>query len=108
MAFPLDPDKVAEELSKRGKAWAELNGAYQALDDATKSILSDIAGRLNEGSEASRERSARSSADFREHLAALADARTKAAIAKVNYDVFNVWIDMKRSEASYKKAEMGL
>ena len=36
MAFPLDPDKVAEELSKRGKAWAELNAAYQALDDANK------------------------------------------------------------------------
>jgi hypothetical protein len=98
MAFPLDPDKAAAELSARGKAWAELNGAYQALDDATKSILSDIAGKQNDGSEASKE--------FREHLTALSEARTKAAIAKVNYDVFAIWLDLKRSEASYMKAEM--
>jgi hypothetical protein len=106
MAFPLDPDKAAAELSARGKAWAELNGAYQALDDATKSILSDIAGKQNDGSEASRERSARASKEFREHLTALSEARTKAAIAKVNYDVFAIWLDLKRSEASYMKAEM--
>jgi ElaB/YqjD/DUF883 family membrane-anchored ribosome-binding protein len=108
MSFPLDPDKVAEELSKRGKAWAELNAAYQALDDATKSVLSDIAGKQNDGSEASKERAARASQEYRDHLHALAEARTKAAIARVNYDVFQVWIDMKRSEASYTKAEMGL
>lgn len=108
MSFPLNPDQVAAELSKRGIAWAECNAAYQALDDATKSILSDIAGKQNDGSEAARERTARASAEYRDHLAALSEARTKAAIAKVNYDVYQVWIDMKRSEASYTKAEMGI
>lgn len=108
MAFPFDPDKVAHELSKRGIAWAESDAAYKALDDATKSILSDIAGKQNDGSEASRERAARASAEYREHLRAVSDARTKAAIARVNYDVYQSWIDMKRSEASYNKAEMGI
>ena len=108
MAYPLDPDKVAAELSARGRAWAELNAAYQALDDATKSVLSDIAGKQNDGSEASRERTARASQEYREHLRHHAEARTKAAIAKINYDVYSVWIDMKRSEASYTKAEMNI
>jgi len=102
-----DPDKSAAELSSRGISWAELDGAYKALDDATKSILSDIAGR-SEGSEASKEREARASDGYRSHLKSLSEARTLAAIAKVNYDVYKTWIDMKRTELSYQKAEMGI
>ena len=40
-----DPDKVAHELSVRGKSWAEKDAQYRALDDATKSILCEIAGK---------------------------------------------------------------
>ena len=61
-----DPDKVAHELSVRGKSWAEKDAHYRALDDATKSILCEIAGKMD-GSEASKERSARVSADFNQH-----------------------------------------
>ena len=46
-----DPDKVAQTLRERGDTWAETDSAYRALDDATKSILSKIAGE-SEGSEA--------------------------------------------------------
>ena len=102
-----DPDKVAHELSVRGKSWAEKDAQYRALDDATKSILCEIAGKMD-GSEASKERSARASADFNQHLTDLADARTLAALAKISYDVYKTWIDMKRSELSYQKAEMGI
>ena len=102
-----DPDKVAHELSVRGKSWAEKDAQYRALDDATKSILCEIAGKMD-GSEASKERSARASADFYQHLTDLADARTLAAVAKISYDVYKTWIDMKRSELSYQKAEMGI
>ena len=103
-----DPDENAAELSLRGKAWAEHDGAFKALDDATKSILSSIATHF-EGSEALKERSARASDEYRyQHLKSLSEARTKATIAKVNYDVYKTWIDMKRTELSYQKAEMGI
>jgi hypothetical protein len=103
-----DPDKSAAELSMRGIAWAELDGAYKTLDDATKSILSGIATNF-EGSEAFKEREARASDEYRyQHLKSLSEARTKATIAKVNYDVYKTWIDMKRTELSYQKAEMGI
>lgn len=102
-----DPDENAAELSLRGKAWAEHDGAFKALDDATKSILSDIAGKCD-GSEAAKEREARASDGYRSHLKNLSEARTLALIAKVNYDVYRTWIDMKRTELSYQKAEMGI
>ena len=103
-----DPDKVAHELSVRGKSWAEKDAQYRALDDATKSILAGIATNF-EGSEALKERSARASDEYRyQHLKSLSEARTKATIAKVNYDVYKTWIDMKRTELSYQKAEMGI
>lgn len=108
MGVPFDPDKIAVDLSARGKAWAELDAAFKALEEVTKSVLSEIMGRQNESSEAARERAARSSPDYREHLAAVADARKLATIARVNYDVYRVWIEMKRSELSYQKAEMGI
>lgn len=102
-----DPDQVAHELSKRGLAWVEADSQFKAFDDATKSILSRLAGE-QDGSEAAKERSARASEQFKEHLQNLADARFKAAASRVNYDVYRIWIDMKRSELSYHKAEMGM
>ena len=100
-----DPDKVAQTLRERGDTWAETDSAYRALDDATKSILSKIAGE-SEGSEAAKERSARASDAYLDHLQAVSNARKAAAQARVAYDVYRVWIDMKRSELSYTKAEM--
>ena len=103
-----NPDENAAELSQRGIAWAELDGAYKALDDAPKSILAGIATNF-EGSEAAKEREASASEEYRyHHLKSLNEARTKAAIAKVNYDVYKTWIEMKRTELSYQKAEMGI
>ena len=99
------PDKVAAELSKRGQAWASADSQYRAFDESTKSILSKIAGEA-EGSEAAKDRYARGSDEYQDHLQRLADSRLKALAAKVNYDVYRVWIDMKRSELSYNKAEM--
>jgi hypothetical protein len=108
MAVPFDPDKLAAELSARGKAWAETDAAAKALDDATKSIMANIMCRQNEGSEASKERAARASQEFMDHLKDLSEARKLASIARVNYDVMKVFIDMKRSELSYSKAEMSI
>ena len=102
-----NPDKVAQELRVRGESWAETDAQYRALADATKSILCEIAGQMD-GSEAAKERAARASDGFKKHLQELADARTLAAIAKISYDVYKTWIDMKRTELSYQKAEMGI
>jgi inorganic pyrophosphatase/exopolyphosphatase len=43
-----------------------------------------------------------------DHLKDLSEARKLASIARVNYDVMKVFIDMKRSELSYSKAEMSI
>ena len=102
-----DPDKVAHELSVRGKSWADKDAQFKALDAATKSILGQIAGKMD-GSEASKERAARASDEFQNHLQELAEARTLSLIAKISYEVYRTWIDMKRTELSYQKAEMNL
>ena len=100
-----DPNAIAAHLRDRGFAAAQYEAAYKALEESTKSVLAQIAGGM-EGSEAAKERAARSSDEFLEHLQKLADARFLHLAARVNFEVYKSYIDAKRSELSYQKAEM--
>jgi len=100
-----DPNAIAAHLRERGFACAQYEAAYKALDDSTKSVLAQVAGNM-EGSEAAKDRAARGSEEYLEHLQALADARFLYLVSKVNFEVYRVHIETKRSELSYQKAEM--
>lgn len=106
--FPIDIDKECHDLSKRGKAKAEAEAAYDFLCDYSKTLLAKLASDLNEGSEATRERIARAHPDYLAHLKEKQEASKLAGIARINYEVKRTWLELKRSEASYAKAEMNL
>jgi succinate dehydrogenase/fumarate reductase flavoprotein subunit len=103
-----DPDAIAHELSKRGMEWADADAAYKALDDATKSVMANAMAGSPEKSNAASEADARRSDKFMKHLEALATARKTAARARVNFDVYKVWIELMRSQESSRRAEMTL
>lgn len=105
----IDANKVAAELSKRGLAWADADAAFRALDDVTKSVLSEAIADLNsDESMAAKETAARRSQLYRDHLIALGHARREANRAKVNYDTYKVWLELQRTNASTERAQMGL
>lgn len=103
-----DPDKIAEELSKRGLAWADCDAAYRALDEATKSVLAECMTDAGDVSVARAEMQGRTHPTYRAHLEAVDRARRAANRAKVNLDVFETWIELKRTEQATQRAQMKL
>lgn len=103
-----DPNRIAHELSERGLVWADADAAFRALDDTTKSVLSEAMAKSVEKSNAAAETDARHSQMFKMHLEALADARRTANRARVKFDTYKVWIELMRSKESSRRAEMTL
>lgn len=104
--IPFDPDKIAEELSKRGLAWADADAAYKALDEATKSVLAECMADAGDTSVAKAEMQGRAHPTYKAHLESVDRARRASNRARVSYDTFQVWIELKRSENATKRAEM--
>jgi len=106
----IDAYQIAEELGKRGAEWGDTDAAYKALDDATKSILSeaiiDFLPQCKTVSEA--ETRARASQIYKEHLASLSAARRKANLARVRYDTYRAFIELRRTNAATDRALMGM
>ena len=106
--IPFDPDKIAEELSKRGLTWADCDAAYKALDDASKSVLSECMIEAGDVPVSKAEIHGRTHPTYRNHLEAVDRARRAANRAKVNLEVFETWIELKRTEQATQRAQMGL
>ena len=101
----LEPEKLAHELSVRGLDWADKDSAYKALDDATKSILSECIASLNEElSATAAETKARRSPKFMEHLSDKAHARKECNRSRVNYDTYKAFVELVRSREATERA----
>ena len=106
----LDPTKLAEELSKRGLDWADKDAAFYALDETKKDILAECIGRLNDPdlSAVKAEQEARRLPQWKENQEKLVDARKAMNIAKVNYTVFETYLELIRTKEATNRAEMKL
>ena len=103
----LEAEKLAGELRKRGDEWADRDAAYKALEDVQKTVLAELFMGYS-GSIAEREAASRADDAFKSHLASIADARQKANRAKVAYDVFKVYLEMVRTNASSHRTMAGM
>ena len=106
----IDPDAIFTEVLAAGNDWADKKSAFEALDDNTKSVLADITGRYMEGktSRTEAERYALASKDYKEHLADVSKARKEWLIAQVKYDCLKMLSELRRSQESSRRAEMGM
>lgn len=107
---PLDPEQLAEELSKRGRDWADKDAAYYALEETKKDVLSLCKSRLNDqdASEAAKETAARLDPLYTEHIKNMVAARKAMNIAKVNYTTFQAYLELIRSREATSREEMKL
>lgn len=98
----ISAEKLAGELRKRGDEWADKDAAYRALEEVQKSILAEAFVHTT-GSVAEREAQARVSAAFKEHLDAIKAARHEANKARVAYDVYKIYVDLTRTNATTQR-----
>lgn len=106
----LDPDKIRERLVEVGDEWADKKAAYEALDDMTKTNLADaMSNHLpNCGTKAEAEMRALIDNGYKQHLADKAAARRAWLLAEVKWKTALLWAELRRSQESTKRAEMGM
>lgn len=105
----LDPAEIYRNVTEAGEEWADKKAAYEALDDNTKSILADIAsGFMPDNSKTASEALALASRPFRDHLAEKAIARKAWLLAQVRYDSIKMLAELRRTQESTRRAEMGM
>ena len=104
-----DADHVAHELSKRGLDWADKQAAAQALEEAQKSVLAEVAADYRQGgvkSQTEAEGLARASKKYRDFVAEMVEARRHANRARVSFDTYKTWIELIRTKAATDRAQM--
>lgn len=108
----IDADALYDQLRAFGERHADADAAYKLLDDVTKTVLAEceIEARKDEANttQAAIERAGRVAAKYREHLAALGEARKAANRARVNYDTYQAYVELLRTKAANERAEMSL
>lgn len=107
----LDANKLAMELSERGKVRADRSAAFHQLQDSEKSVLAQYTEKevvAGAKSQAAAEAKARASQEFRDFLKSKSEARHAYELAVVAHESYKVYIELLRSNQSYEKAQMGL
>lgn len=101
--FELIPD----EVQKEGELFAIYAANWEMLDESKKSVLAKCANKY-EGSEATRERQARTDDEFKEYLKGVQSERVNMLKSKVRIDNLKMQFDYYRSINALKKAEINL
>lgn len=107
----LDPDQIYKAVTDAGEEWADKKSAYELLDDMTKTVIADLTTDIKTGHKCSNtEAETRGYAHpkYKEHLTALASARRAWLLAEVRYKGLQMLSELRRSEESTRRAEMGL
>ena len=100
-----DPEAIYQKLASAGEEWADKEAAAEILEENKKTVLAEIMAGF-QGSTAERERCALADSAFKLHLKNMTAARREANRARVRYDSMKVLAEMRRTEASTRRAEM--
>lgn len=104
----MNADILYKKLTDAGDQWADLQAAYNVLEDTKSAVLAKLTLKSTANSVAAREIEARASEEFSDHVKAAQNAFKEALKAKVKYDSIRIWVDLKRSEEATRRAEMKL
>lgn len=109
--FVIEAERMAHELSNRGHDWADKHAAAQALDEAQKSVLAEVAADYRDQgvkTQTEAEGLARASKKYRDFVVEMVEARRLANRARVSFDTYKTWIELIRSKAATERAKMQL
>lgn len=108
MENSFDPAKIYEALVRSGDMWVDKDAAANLLEETKKTVLAELMSKSVESTVAAREQVALASPEYRLHVTQMVSARKEANRAKVNYDAQKVLAELRRTEQSNYRAEMGL
>ena len=98
-------DKTILEHQRLGREYAKAKALSWKMQELCKSILAGISSQF-EGSEASKERKARASAEYKEYIDGVSVAIEKEHEAKIDFDNADMRFESLRSLCSLDKKQM--
>lgn len=106
----LDADAIFQKIMPAGEDWADKKAAFCALDDLTATVKADLTTDFYTSCSSKAEASERALATsrYKEHIASVAGARRAWLLAEVKYKNLQLLAELRRSEESTRRAEMGL
>jgi hypothetical protein len=100
--------ELHERLRLAGEEWADLDAAATLLEELKKVTLAQIMSQHAGMSNAAAETAALASEAYTEHLGKMTRARNAANKALVKYKSAQMYVELMRTEAATRRAEMGL
>lgn len=104
----LDPDRTYAALVQAGEEWADAEAAAQLLEETRKTVLAEEMRKSTASSIAAKEMEALASDTYRRFVEGMVNARKAANKARVRYDSAKVLSELRRSQESSRRAEMGM
>ena len=99
-----DPNVLHERLVSVGREWAQLDGDARHRENSDKSVFSQIYLSVEGKTVDERKAKAYAHPDYLMHLDRMTEARTKANLAKVEYDGAKAWLDVCRTQEASNRA----
>ena len=106
----LDADQIYSKIQSAGEDWADKKAAFSVLDDLTATVKADLTTDFYATCTSKAEASERALASprYKEHIASVGGARRAWLLAEVKYKNLQLLAELRRSEESTRRAEMGL
>lgn len=104
----LAPDKIYDQIVRAGEEWADAEAAAALLEETRKSVLAKCMNEAPASSIAGKEMLALADPTYREFVEGMVAARKTANKKRVRYDSAKILAELRRSEESTKRAEMGM
>ncbi|MCP4523355.1 MAG: hypothetical protein GY828_03985 [Candidatus Gracilibacteria bacterium] len=99
--------QISQELYRVGKEYAQAKAKSEMLAESRKSVIAKIASE-QEGSEATKERIARASPEYKEYLHGARGSRQRELELKYELDSLQMSFEYERSMNSLKKKEINM
>ncbi len=104
----LDPDEIYREIVKAAEEWAKADEAARSLKEMDKIVLAEITNQAVGDSYADRKAKALASPEYKLHKTKMISAKTVANVALAKYKAAQALADLRRSQESTRRAEMGM
>ena len=102
------PERIYASLIQAGESWADKESAACLLEETRRSVLAEFMNQATGSSVAACEQQALAHPAYRLHLVNMVTARREANRARVQYDAQKILGELRRTEQSNLRAEMGI
>lgn len=104
----LDAAQIYEKIIEAAREWVEADEEARRLFKLEKVVLAEITNRQPAESMAERKSLALASPEYRLHIDTMIAAKTRANMAHARYKAVQSLSELRRSEESTRRAEMGM